>query len=232
MQSRRAFIGSAATLATTTAAGVTFVTPTDLLAQAQDHAHGDVVHQELIRQLQIAVKGLRETGRAEHARTIASVLRIAAAHGAATGLDATWKNGLTRHIRQHGRRDALTRPVDRRRWEAEMRSFGETNPELPFVAEADRGKALDLVRANGITPILRSAAAIFEESAMRLAARSAANGVVRVQDNCEALRRALDLAQFEQTMACAFSFIDSGVACAFLSGMLAGLYLTVFWYGC
>ena len=234
MQSRRAFIGSAATLATTAAAGVTFFTPTDLVAQGAAHAHGgDGVHAELIRQLQAAIKGLRDTGRAEHARAIASLLRVAAAHGDATGLDATWRNGLARHLRQHGRRDALTRPVDRRRWEAEMRSFGEASPEPPFVTEADRGTALDLMLAGGITPTLRRAAAAFDATAVRLAQRTTDNGFVRVQSaNCAEMRRMYELLQWEMTMACAFSFIDSGVACAFLTGMVTGFYLSMWWQGC
>jgi len=237
MQSRRAFIGSAATLATTTAAaGVTFLAPTELSALGQAHAHnGDAVHGELIRQLQVAVKGLRETGKAEHVRTIASLVRLAAAHGEATGLDTTWKKGLARHIRQHGRRDAISRPVDRRRWEAEMRSFGEVNPELPFVADSDRAAAIDIVLASGITPTLRSAANVFDQTAVRLAARTGGDGIVRVQtspDVCAEMHRAYELLQWEMTMACAFSFIDAGTACEFLTGMVIGFYLTMWWQGC
>jgi hypothetical protein len=218
---------------------VTFVTPTDLSAQQQQqtHAHGggDVVHAELIRQLQAEVKGLRESGKPEHARAIASVLRIAAAHGEATGLDTTWKNGLASYIRRYGRRDALNRPADRPQWEAEMRSFGETNPELPFVADKDRAAALDLVLAAGITPTLRSAAAAFDNTAVRLVERAARDGIVRVQAqdaNCAELRRMYELLQWEMTVACAFSFIDGGIACTTLTGAAIGFYLSMWWQGC
>jgi hypothetical protein len=202
-------------------------------AAAVAHVHtADPVSDEVMRQLQTAVKALRETGKAEHARAIASALRLAAAHASATALDDVWKRGLNQQIRAGGLSSIVGREIDARRWQAEAAAFGAPDLQVPSVSFEDREKGVNAILTTGITGSLLSAAAEFDRSARGLARRAERNGFTRVQYmDCSAVNNMVSIVEWEIAIACGFP-IDGGSACAFLTGTYIGLQATAWWYGC
>lgn len=228
---RRAFVG-------TVIAGVPFFTeaalarPQSTGAAAHMHA-ADRVSEELLRQFRGAVTSLRETGKAEHARTIASILRLSAAHADALGLDATWKRALEQHLRRDGLQSIIGQDIDPQRWQAEVAFFGAPELQPPFVSAADREKGVNAILSPGIVASLQRAAADFDARAGGLARRTDHGDFTLVQyADCGGLNNMLSIIQWEIAIACGLAYIDGGAACAFLTGTYIGLQAMAWWYGC
>src|SRR5688500_4148671 len=172
MQTRRIFLGAAAAGVGSVVTGSIVLDPR---ANAQGRAAapgphgfaGDGVTRELRRQLKGAVHGVR-TGKSEGARQLASVLRIAAAHGAARGVDAEVRSSLRRAVRAEGKQALLLREVPHARMAAEAREFGVDAPAHPVLDLAGRERALDQLLAEGLTPQWLRAADFFEGLAGQL----------------------------------------------------------------
>ena len=226
---RRTFVGSVI-------AGLPLLTQ-DAFALPQSgavaHVHAaDPVIDELARQLRSAVKALHDNPRAEHARAIGSILRLTAAHATAIGLDSTWKRGLEQRVREAGLPWVLARDIDPRQWQAEATAFGAPELQPPYVAASDREKGLNAILTVGISGTLQRAAVEFESHAAGLARRADQNGLVPVQYDCSSLNNMLSIIQWEIAIACGLSFIDGGVACAFITGTYVGLQAMAWIYGC
>lgn len=227
---RRAFVGSVM-------ASVPLLADTAFALPQSDgpvaHVHTpDAVSQELLEQFRIAARALRQSGKAEYARAIASVLRIEAAHGVATGLDNLWKKGLDERLRTQGLGAVINQEIDATRWRREAAAFGAPQLQAPFVSTADRQKGLNAILTAGVTATLLNAAKEFELRAPALAKGTGYGPLRPVQYDCDSYMRALALVQWEMAIACGMSFLDGGVACDFLLGTYVGLQAMAWWYGC
>jgi len=182
MQSRRVFLGSAAMVGVGSAAGGSFLLNRE--SNAQGHAgHGrDPVFAELGKQIQESVEGLRQRPAGEHARKLASAMRIAAAHGAGVGIDAQVKAALRDAIRKEGRDALLLREVDPARLAQEAKQFGLAQlPPQPPVDFAARGQVLDALLSEGVTAQWRKAADAFDRISEELDRRAGGIRTVALQ---------------------------------------------------
>ena len=157
--SRRRVLGSALTLGAGTAIGATLSFPAVSLPLATG-GRADLVHDELIRQLKEAVRAMRGDRPGEAARTVASTLRMLAAHYKASGLDEAFKSGLRAAIARDGRDAVLRWEANAEMAAAEARRFGVTEPPSrgPFNL-VERERALEGMLENGCTIALLAAAA-------------------------------------------------------------------------
>ena len=151
MTSRRLFIsGSAASLLAVPA--LPFAQQALPLAQQPPP-----LSRELKRQLQAAVKSIVAEGRGEGARRVAVLLRVWAAHGTAEGYDAHLRDGLARAIKRRGRDTFLYGQRSHEAMLEEQKAFGLPERLLgphPPLDPILRGKTLDLLVREGVTPSL------------------------------------------------------------------------------
>jgi len=166
--SRRRVLGSALTLGAGTAIGATLSFPAVGVPLAST-ARGDLVHEELIRQLKEGVRALRGARPGEAARTVAATLRVLAAHYQATGVDQDFKSGLRAAIARDGRDAVLRWETDAAMFAAEARNFGVAVPVAPEPLNlAQRERVLDGMLENGCTLVLLAAAAELARRAPQL----------------------------------------------------------------
>jgi len=226
---RRAF------LSTTAVAGAGLVGyPLVAARPAVVHAGtADPVTQELLAQLRLAVTGMGRARGGASARQAVGVLRIAAAHLRAQGLDRALDQHLRTQLRLEGRQALLRQPIDQDRFAAELKSFGIDNPpRLPAPDPVGREQALERVLATGPTFQLRSGADALERIAARLDRLPGNLVPVRFQDQDD--YECPDLSSFTSVL----EIMTLGMclwnpaACAIFSGAYSGLLIGLLIVGC
>ena len=183
----------------------------------------DPVAAEAMRQLALAIRGLAEAPRGEHARQAAAALRVLAANGKAKNLDARLRSALQTEVRTYGRQNVLHRELDPGQFRAAAREFGVAPPELLGVDARRRGKALDLLLAAGVTPVIADAANFFDRSGAHLDAQYAnirpAQTTKEEQQYCAGLRDYVSNLEGIMLVTCVLA---PGAACAFAVGAYIG----------
>ena len=224
---RRRFLRSAVTLGAGTAIGATMSFPSMGVPVAAA-AGQSLVHDELIRQLKEAVRGLQGARPGEAARSLAGTLRLLAAHYRATGVDEQFKTALRKAIARDGRDAVLRREMDAATFAAEARNFGVTVPvpRDPFNL-AERERALEEMLARGATPALLSAAADLERMAHQLD-RMGSIPVARRQGACYTAQGWA----FGLEMVALTSCLLNPILCAGFGGAYFGYKLSLYLIGC
>jgi hypothetical protein len=234
MQSRRVFLGSAAT------AGVGSVVGGGLFLQtrvtsAQGHAHPtadpDPLFAELQRQMAASITTLQSGGKGgEPARRIAGILRLATAAGVANAFDAR----LRAAVRRHGRDAILLQTPDLDKFAAEIRQFGiDRVPALTPAGYGDRARILDTVLANGIGSLFAAGGAKLEQLAVGLDRRMVLPiAALQEEDPCRQPCAEVLAVEVMMMLACLGSVFDGGAACFFLTGLYIGLKVGYYMRGC
>jgi hypothetical protein len=234
MTSRRLFLsGSAATL---------IAVPAVPLAQQAlplvRQPPQPLLSRELKRQLQDAVRTIVAEGRGEGARRAAVVLRLWVAHGSGQGYDAALRDGLAQAIRRRGRDTFLYGQPPHAKMRDEQKAFGLPPQLLAPHAPIDpalRGKTLDQLLREGLTPSLLRTADWFEVVGREMDRRF--TQPIRLDDsiNCAEMKyfkEALcDMAEAVCYYAMLFPSPLTGDACAVAAGACAGA-VTAYWIFC
>jgi len=223
--SRRRVLGSALTLGAGAAIGSTLSFPTIGVPLAAA-GRPDLVHDELNRQLEEGVRGLRGARPGEAARTAAATLRLLAAHYRATGVDDQVKVRLRAALAREGRDAVLRWEADPAMLAAEARKFGSTVPlpREPFNM-AERERALDGMLKRGCTPALLAAAAELTRRAPELD-RSGVTPIARRQ--CSGTQGMASALEFVALTSCRLN----PSLCAGFGGSCLGLKLSLYMIGC
>src|SRR5262245_40424371 len=118
---RRVFVGSVVT-------GLPLLVGGTQLAFAKRQGNGATVNDpvvgQLLAEMKRAVRGLSKAPSGEHARRLASALRVLSAWGASTQFDARVKETLRGVVARDGREALLRRDVDFAMFKAEARELG------------------------------------------------------------------------------------------------------------
>ena len=169
MQNRRMFLGSAAAAGVGTAIGGAFFFQ-GFDTHAQGHGTADPLITELRKQIAETVIAIRK-GRGsagEHARRIATQIRILNVHGVGAAADAQ----LRRLLRQEGRDALLARELDPTVLAAELKAVGVDRLPALSATYADRARMFDATLENGMTATLAALGDAFEQLAPALDRRS------------------------------------------------------------
>ena len=181
MQNRRTFLESAAAAGVGAAVGGTLLFPTfPARAHAQGHVETDPVMAELQKQLtetMIAIrKGVGRPG--EHARSIASSIRLLTANGFAAAADVQ----LRQLLKQEGREALLARQLDPARVAAELKAIGVTRVPAFSAGYSDHAQMLDATMTKGMTARLAALGAGFDRLAPVLDRHTTTSLVAERQD--------------------------------------------------
>lgn len=193
---------------------------------------GDGIEKELAAQLRDNVKGMRGVKRGESARKLASTLRVCAAHHRDKGSDAAFRKYLQNSIRRRGRDAILQMEVDQRMLQSEVRQFGLTSlPALRPVDYAEREKALAVLLAGGLTPLMTQVADTLDRVSEGLDHQptlARVQGQLPPYSTCPDLTNQLRLLEVTLAIACLFN----PVACVIITGMWTGLMISLWAAGC
>jgi len=205
MTTRREFLGAAGAVCAVGAIG-----DATIFAQGRSGAApGAGVDAELLRQLKTAVRGLRATGKKEHATHIASLVRLFAADARAKGLDAR----LQAELRTWNKADLLALEPDPARYREAARQFVDDPPDLVYVPIDVREQMYNRILAEGITPFLIQIAEHFE------AFQGGEFQAIANRRDCGMLANVIQGTDIVMTVAC---FFTGGIPCAMLIGMFVG----------
>jgi hypothetical protein len=223
--SRRRVLGSALALGAGAAIGSTLSFPAIGVPLAAA-GRADLVHDELIRQLNEGVRGMSGVRPGEAARSVAATLRVLAAHYRASGVDDNVKKRLRAAIAREGRDGVLRWEVDQSMRGAEARNFGVTVPlpREPFNI-AERERALEAMLKTGCTPALLAAAAELTRMAPQLD-RLPMSSVARRQ--CSGAQGMAYSLEFVALASC----LLNPILCAGFGGAYFGLKLALWYFGC
>lgn len=163
MQNRRVFLGSAAVAGVGAAVGVMMLPAPHTYAQT---GVADPVLGELRKQLEDTVAAVRRgRGRpGEHARRLASVIRLLNAHGVGAAADTV----LRRRLDAEGRDALLAREFDMVRFMEELKALGIDRVPTLIATYPDRVRMFDQTVRNGMTATLASLSASFDRIAVAL----------------------------------------------------------------
>ena len=232
MTSRRLFIsGSAASLLAVPA--LPFAQ--QVLPLAQPPAP---LSRELKGQLQGAVKTILSEGRGEGARRVAVILRVWAAQGVAQGYDAHLRDGFARAIKRRGRDTFLYGQPPHAKMLEEQKAFGLPERLLgphPPLNPVLRGKSLDLLLREGLTPSLARTADWFDAVAKQMDRQS--TQPIRLDDSidCAEMKYFKDALCDVSEAVCYYAALFPSPltvdACAVAAGACAGA-ISVYWLIC
>lgn len=241
---RRVFLGSvAAGLPLLAGAGVD-------LAYAQRApalpAGRNPLLEQVRRDMRSAVAMVSRAKSGEAGRRLASSLRVLAAWGQSTDLDARVRQTMRTATARHGRDQVLWRPVSQEMFRAEARAMGFDGAAvmpLPVLRSGDvalRRRVMNDLTADGITARwtalagqLEALAATFDQQAARqrdggllVAAQTGAT----VQ--CQHLSQSLFYLEVQMAFWCAPWFAWFPEGCALLVGAVLGASAMYWWNGC
>ncbi len=237
---RRVFVGSVAT-------GLPFFVGGRELALAQQVTAGsatDPVAIQLIADMKQAVRGLSRGPSGEHARRLASSLRLLAAWGSSNQFDTRVKETLRGVVAREGRDALVHRDVDLAMFKAEARAFGFDGtsvvplPVLPPVDDATRQRVVDDLLANGVTAHWRSLADTLEAAAKsldRLAARRSGGITLVAQDSpsfCWQIQQEMYYLSVQMAFWCAPWFYWVPEPCGMVTSAYLGAAAVAWWYSC
>ena len=239
---RRVFVGSvAAGLPLLAGGGATLA-----FAQRQNGATRvqDPVFDQLLTDMNGAVRSLSQAGSGEHTRRLASSLRVFAAWGASTQFDSRVKETLRDVVRREGRDALLRRNLDAAMFKAEAREFGFDGTSavpLPVPAPVDfatRQWVVDDLLANGVTPRWQAVAATLDDAARALdrvaSARSAGVTLVAQVDPsvCRMIQQEMSYLNIQMVFWCAPWFYWVPEPCGMTTSAYLGVAAVSWWYGC
>lgn len=239
---RRVFVGSmAAGLPLLAGGGATLA-----FAQRQDGAKRiqDPVFDQVLIDMKGAVRGLSQAGSGEHARRLASSLRVFAAWGATKQFDSRVKETLRDVVKREGRDTLLRRNADAAMFKAEARALGfdgTSGVPLPVPQLVDfttKQRVVDDLLANGVTPRWRAAAATLDDAARSLdrmaSAKSAGVTLVRQTDPsiCRMINQELNYLNIQMVFWCAPWFYWVPEPCGMATSAYLGVWAVGWWYGC
>ena len=239
---RRVFVGSvAAGLPLLAGGGATLA-----FAQRQTDAKRlqDPVFDQSLTDMKGAVRGLSQAGSGEHARRLASSLRVFAAWGASKQFDSRVKETLRGVVGREGRDALLRRTVDPAMFKAEARAFGfdATSavplPEPQPVDFATRQRVVDDLLANGVTQRWKAIATTLDDAARSLdriaSARSAGVTLIRQVDPsiCRMINQELSYLNIQMVLWCAPWFYWVPEPCGMATSAYLGVWAVGWWYGC
>lgn len=239
---RRMFVGSmAAGLPLLAGGGATLA-----FAQKQNGATRiqDPVFDQLLADMKGAVRGLSQAGSGEHARRLASSLRVLAAWGASKQFDSRVKETLRAVVKREGRDALLRRSVDPAMFKTEARKFGfDGTSAVPLpvpqpVDFATRQRVVDDLLANGVTPRWRAVAATLDHAARSLdriaSARSAGVTLAAQVDPsiCRMIQQELSYLSIQMVFWCAPWFYWVPEPCGLATSAYMGVWSVSWWYGC
>ena len=222
--SRRRFMESAVTVGAGTAVGATISFPGAGPAAAAT-ASQSAVHDELNRQIAAGVRALRGPRAGEAARTLASTVRVLAAHNRESGIDASLQRSLQKALQRDGR-EAVLQHDGSAMFDAEARRFGvEHIPREPS-NRAARERALEAMQQRGPGAALLDAAVALERLAPQLDRQSIALAAAR--QSCPDLAAQLYFLEFVAMASCLWN----PIACAGFQGAYWGLKFSIWAAGC
>jgi hypothetical protein len=204
----------------------------------------DPVFDQSLTDMKGAVRGLSQAGSGEHARRLASSLRVFAAWGASKQFDSRVKETLRGVVGREGRDALLRRNVDLAMFKAEARDVGFDGtssiplPEPQAVDFATRHRVLDDLLAHGATPRWREVAATLDDAARSLdriaSARSAGVTLIRQVDPsiCRMINQELSYLNIQMVFWCAPWFYWVPEPCAMATSAYLGVWSVGWWYGC
>jgi hypothetical protein len=238
---RRVFVGSVVT-------GLPFFVGGRELAFAQRQSGPasatDPVAIQLIADMKRAVRGLSREPSGEHARRLASSLRLLAAWGASNRFDTRVKETLRGVVAREGRDALVRRDVDPAMFNAEARAFGFDGtsvvplPVLPPVDDATRQRVVDDLLANGVTAHWRSLADTLETAAKsldRVASRRSGGIALVAQPGpsfCWQIQQEMYYLSVQMAFWCAPWFYWAPEPCGMVTSAYLGAAAVAWWYSC
>jgi len=238
---RRVFVGSVVT-------GLPFFVGGRELAFAQRQSGTtsakDPVAIQLIAEMKRAVRGLSKEPSGEHARRLASSLRLLSAWGASNQFDTRVKETLRGVVAREGRDALVRRDVDLAMFKVEARALGFDGtsvvplPVLPSVDDATRQRVVDDLLANGVTAHWRSLADILETTAKsldRVASRKSAGVTLVAQTGpsmCWQIQQEMYYLSVQMAFWCAPWFYWVPEPCGLVTSAYLGAAAVAWWYSC
>jgi hypothetical protein len=239
---RRVFVGSVVTGLPLFVGGGTQLG----FAQRQSGAAAatDPVAIQLITEMKRAVRGLSQAPSGEHARRLASSLRLLATWGASNQFDARVKETLRGVVAREGRDALIRRDVDPAMFKAEARELGFDGasavplPAFPSVDYASRQRVLDDLLANGVTAQWRALAGTLETAASgldRMASRRSAGMTLVAQTDpsiCRMIQQEMYYLSVQMAFWCAPWFYWVPEPCGLTTSAYLGVAAAAWWYSC
>ena len=238
---RRVFVGSVVT-------GLPFFVEGGELAFAQRQGEPalatDPLAIQLIADMKRAVRGLSRAPSGEHARRLASSLRLLAAWGASNQFDTRVKDTLRGVVAREGRDALVRRDIDPAMFKAEARTLGFDGtsvvpfPVLPPVDDAMRQRVVNDLLANGVTAHWRSLADTLETTATSLdrVASRRSGGVTRVAQTgpsvCWQIQQEMYYLSVQMAFWCAPWFYWVPEPCGMVTSAYLGAAAVAWWYSC
>jgi len=253
MYSRRTFITSSVAGGAGLAGGTALLLqPGITSAQSRRVEPATALDEELARQARQAVRDMA-TRPGEGIRRLAGTLRVKAALGASTSLDADVRALLRRELRREGRATLLARPLEPAQLADEMKQFGIAYPLVPGPIDiAARSDALDLVLNTGFGAFLTELATALEAQADAIDKSPISAGPAPIQpaqftiepaqwlyswwEICPILQNQRTHLEMYIAIVCTASMIAANPAlvgtCVFVSSALASTLVQLYLYGC
>jgi hypothetical protein len=237
---RRVFVGSVVAGLPLLGAGARFaMAPQDAATPLRSP-----VLDQLLLEMKSTVKAFSASPSGEHARRLASSLRVLATWAAASNMDARVKQSLRDAIARDGRDAILWRELDPVAFRAEAREFGFDDrspvrvPALPAPDYATRRRVLDDMLANGVTARWRALASTLDSAATALDRRASlgherARLVAQTDPAvCTQIAQSLALLGAEIVFWCGPWFWWFPQGCGLTSAAFLGVYAANLWMGC
>jgi hypothetical protein len=232
MQSRRAFIGSAAA-ASAGAVGLA-VSNQSFAPVVRAQTTDDPIVTELERQLSEATHKLLDRP-SESLRTIASAVRLGAIHYRSKGVDQAVDRALRRMIQERGRDALLTLSPSAEELNAIARNAGLSSFPPTAFDYAARSAGLDAVLKVGLTARLTQMAAAFEEQSRGIDARlGPVRRIAYDAQMCGILQNQMQQTQIYMAIFCAANsaLLEMGLwvaapTCVFYTSYAAGLAVQI-----
>ena len=204
----------------------------------------DPLLDQLQADMQRAVRAFSRSKSGEHARSLSSSLRLLAAWGTSSQLDARVKETLRRVIARDGRDSLLWRNVDPDKFRADARGLGFDGasiaplPALPAVDYGTRERVLNDMLANGVTGRWRRLADTLDAAAGVLDQRAASvrGGVTLAAQYdptvCAAISQQMFWLNVELAFWCAPWFYWFPYGCLYTTSALLGVSISYWYFGC
>ena len=239
---RRVFVGSVVTglpLLVTGGAELAWAQRKPGSAEARDP-----VVSQVVADMKRAVRRLSRAPSGEHARNLASSLRVLAAWGAANRFDDRVKTTLRGVTAREGRGALLRRDLDLATFKAEAREFGFDGasvvplPVLPVIDDVTKQRVVDSLITNGVTEHWRALAKMLESAAASLDQMAALRpgGVTLVAQTdpsiCIMINQEMYHLSVQLVFWCAPWFYWVPEPCGLVSAAFLGVAAVNWWYSC
>jgi hypothetical protein len=204
----------------------------------------DPVVSQVLTDMKRAVRGLSRAPSGEHARHLASSLRLLAAWGASNRFDDRVKTTLRGAMAREGREALLRREVDLATFKAEARQFGFDGtssvplPVLPSIDDTAKQRIIDAMLDKGVTDHWKALADMLESAAThldRIAAARPAGVMLAAQTDpsiCVMIRQEMYYLNLQMAFWCAPWFYWFLEPCGLTTSAFLGVATVSWWYSC